>query len=162
MTPEQERQRELDAHRVTIIKAEHAAARDADREAQRLEVEAEAQRFAIEHAMVTPDPIIHESPLERWRHLGGLTDPEGASKLLSDPAKRSGVQVVDYETLALRRAAEDQFFRNGGGRYPGQQGPAPIMPQRPRLSMEWLTDADVIYDAASLALIAQAQTRRPA
>jgi hypothetical protein len=152
-------ERELAIHQQAVAKAAAEAEQAARREGQRREVEAEAERFAEEHGMVTPEPVVHESPLERWRHLGGLQDPEAASRILSDPAKRSGIRVASYDDLAIQRAAEATFYAHGGGRLPHQQGPAPMAPQRPRLSMDWINDADVIYDAASLAMIAA--SRRP-
>jgi hypothetical protein len=127
---QEERERELDVHRQALQK--HAAEADIakSRAADRAALEAEAERFARANGTLAETPAQFESATERWRLMGGLNDPQAASRVLSDPAKRRGVQVISYSELERQRQADAEFWVHGG-RLPGQEGRAPV-----RTSME--------------------------
>jgi hypothetical protein len=160
MSPE-EREREVAVHQAAVAKAAAESERETARAERQRQVEGEAERFAAEHGMIAPDPAHHETPAERWRLYGGIDNPETASRIFSDPAKRAGVEVTDMAALATRRATEASFYAKGGGRLPGQAGPPEQPPQRPRIAREWLDDPDCLYDQQSLAMIEQVKGRRP-
>jgi hypothetical protein len=161
MTPEAERERELDVHKVALAKYTAEVERDTAREQRQQLLAAEAEALARASGSYAETPANHMSALEHFDSFGGLSDPVAASRMVSDPAKWPGVKVTTIEELSAHRATEELFYAKGGGRLPNQRSPVEVPAQRPRISREWVDDPDCIYDPASLAMIEQAQRRRP-